>query len=434
MATALARRALSQRIALASTSSAGLSSSSVPAATAIAKASFSTCIPSAAPPPSSEMLRPRRQLTFTKKSGQSNFKTFLPISPGLRHLRQPISEHLHKGGPHRPLTVAKRGTGGRNDSGRITTRARGGGHKRRIRLVDFRRIETGEQNVVRIEYDPGRSAHIALLQHRQTKCFSYILAPAALRAGDVVQSFRSGFPDSFMIAPTAAPTTSVPSTPVVDPGAPQTVLPPSSALSLPGVRLAPVPAREAPTPSAPSRASTSMAQIDLGVLRSVAIRPGNCLPIRMIPVGTVIHAITLAPKGAAVLARSAGSSARIVSAQSASGKHAQIRLSSGEVRLVGLECFASIGTVSNADHQHSNLGKAGRKRWLGFRPQSRGVAMNATDHPHGGGRGKSKGNNHPMTYNAKGAKGQRTRAPSSKNGNKFVVKERPKRSEKRRGG
>ncbi|SCV67882.1 BQ2448_5493 [Microbotryum intermedium] len=433
MATALSRRALSQRIALASTSSAPLSSSSVAAASGITRASFSTSKPSAAPSPSSESARPRRQLIFTKKSGQSNFKTFLPISPGLRHLRQPISEHLHKGGPHRPLTVAKRATGGRNDSGRITTRARGGGHKRRIRLLDFRRIEQGEQDVVRIEYDPGRSAHIALLQHRETKYLSYILAPATLRAGDVVQSFRFGIPDSFMIASTAAPTASAPSTPVVDPGAPQTVLPPSAALSLPGVRPAPG-ARAAPTPSASSRPLASLAQIDLGVLRSVAIRPGNCLPIRLIPVGTVIHAITLAPNGAAVLARSAGSSARIISAQSASGKHAQIRLSSGEVRLVGLECFASIGTVSNPDHQHRNLGKAGRKRWLGFRPQSRGVAMNATDHPHGGGRGKSKGNNHPMTYNAKGAKGQRTRAPTSKNGNKFVVKERPKRSEKRRSG
>ncbi|BGP38752.1 mitochondrial 54S ribosomal protein rml2 [Rhodotorula kratochvilovae] len=348
--------------------------------------------------------KPRRVLTFAKKSGLSNFKTYLPVTPSLRQLRVPISEHLHKGGPFRPLTEAKRSQGGRNDHGRITIRARGGGHKRRIRLVDFTRRETGEQEVLRIEYDPGRSAHIALLKHKASGAMSYILAPTGLRAGDTVQSFRSGVPDAFLLGGGA------PAAPVedalegfVDPAAPQSVLPPAG-----------------------QQAPPSLAQIDVSVLRSLALRPGNCLPIRLIPVGTVVHGISLSPVGKAVLERSAGGSARIISASSPGGKHAQIRLSSGEVRLVGLDCVASIGTVSNPDHQHRNLGKAGRMRWLGFRPQSRGVAMNATDHPHGGGRGKSKGGTHPTDEWGNGMKGQRTRAPGSKNGNKAVVRERPR--------
>ncbi|KPV76230.1 uncharacterized protein RHOBADRAFT_34847 [Rhodotorula graminis WP1] len=354
----------------------------------------------------------RRILTFSKKSGQSTFKTYLPVTPSLRQLRVPISEHLHKGGPFRPLTEAKRGHGGRNDHGRITIRARGGGHKRRVRLVDFVRRETGEQHVVRIEYDPGRSAHIALVRHKETGAVSYILAPNGLREGDTVQSFRSGVPDSFLIGGGASAQRSnefgadvdadaaAESVDLVDPSAPQSVLPP--------------------------RAPPSLSQIDVSVLRSLALRPGNCLPLRLIPVGTVIHAIALSPEGKAVLERSAGGSARIISASSPGGKHAQVRLSSGEVRLVGLDCVASIGEVSNGDHQHRNLGKAGRMRWLGFRPQSRGVAMNATDHPHGGGRGKSKGGNHPTDEWGNGMKGQRTRAPQSKNGNKMVVRERPR--------
>ncbi|BGP14717.1 hypothetical protein JCM10213_002754 [Rhodosporidiobolus nylandii] len=353
----------------------------------------------------------RRVLTFAKKSGQSNFKTYLPVTPSLRQLRQPISEHLHKGGPFRPLTEAKRGTGGRNAFGRITTRARGGGHKRRIRLVDFTRRETGEQHVERIEYDPGRSAHIALLRHKQTGAMSYILAPLGLRAGDTVQSFRSGVPESFLLRADAAAEQGLSGD--LDPAAPQTVTPPS--------------------PSASSMAApASLAQIDVSALRSLALKPGNCLPIRLIPVGTIVHALTLSPDGPAVLERSAGASARIISASSPGGKHAQIRLSSGEVRLVGLECFASIGSVSNQDHQHRNLGKAGRMRWLGFRPQSRGVAMNSRDHPHGGGRGKSKGNNKRVDVYGNGADGQRTRPPMGKNGNKFVVRERPRGGEKRR--
>ena len=194
--------------------------------------------------------------------------------------------------------------------------------------------------------------------------------------GDTVQSFRAGIPESFTVDSVSSPTTSSASD-VADPSTPQTVLPPTP--SLPGVRTALLPSDSSAESTSPSKRSTSpaLAQIDLGVLRSIAIRPGNCLPLRLIPVGTQIYGITLSPSGPAVLARSAGSSARIISASSPGGKHAQVRLGSGEVRLVGLECVASIGTVSNPDHQHQNLGKAGRMRWLGFRPQSRGVAMNA---------------------------------------------------------
>lgn len=279
---------------------------------------------------------------------------------------------------------------------------------------------------MRIEYDPGRSAHIALIKHKQTGDLSYILAPETLREGDTVQSFRAGIPDSFTVdsATTGSST---------DPASPQSVLPPASSPSLPGLgssSSAAAAANEAPTPSSTTAGRTALAQIDLGTLRSVAIRPGNCLPLRLIPVGTLIHAITLSPEGPAIMARSAGHAARIISASSPTGKHAQVRLSSGEVRLIGLECVASIGTVSNPDHQHRNLGKAGRMRWLGFRPQSRGVAMNATDHPHGGGRGKSKSGKHPVSFSNVGAKGTRTRPPKSKNGNKFVVKERPRGTDK----
>lgn len=325
------------RLLLRPSSSSRLFSTSLPALKApTPRASSSSAEPTA---------RPHRVLTFEKKSGNSHFKTFLPVTASLRQLRQPISEHLHKGGPYRPLTEAKRGTGGRNEHGRITTRARGGGHKRRIRLVDFTRRETGEQTVERIEYDPGRSAHIALIKHNLTGAVSYILAPVTLRAGDIVQSFRSGVPDSFLLKTEDAPSNET-LEPQLDPSTPQSVLPPGSA---------------------PLTSPTSLAQLDISSLRSLALRPGNCLPIRLIPVGTIVHAITLSPDGHAVLSRSAGTSARIISASSPGGKHAQVRLSSGEVRLVGLDCFASVGEVSNPDHGNANLGKAGRMRWLGFR-------------------------------------------------------------------
>ncbi|WFD24122.1 mitochondrial 54S ribosomal protein rml2 [Malassezia equina] len=319
------------------------------------------------------------------------FKTFKPITPSIRWLRYPLATHLHRGGPVRALTRAKRSTGGRNHHGHITVRGRGGGHRRRLRLVDFYRWEAGEQRVVRIEYDPGRSAHIALLEHNETKRLSYILAPDGLSAGDTVQSYRTMKQDT---------------------------------------------------------ASTN--SLDLGIFRTHAIRPGNVLPLRLIPIGTTIHAISLRPLGPAKLVRAAGTNGQLVafssyrknatealdegdSAPTAQASHAQVRLASGEVRLVPIDCCATIGLVSNVDHQHRRLGKAGRSRWLGRRPKVRGVAMNAVDHPHGGGRGKSKSNKVPRSIYGYPLKFQRTRKPGTKKGNRMVVRERPRRNGKRAG-
>lgn len=264
------------------------------------------------------------------------FKTFKPITPSIRWVRIPLRTNLHRGRPVRSLTVAKRGTGGRNHHGHITVRGRGGGHRRRIRLVDFFRWESGEQQVVRLEYDPGRSAHIALIQHKTSGRQSYILAPDGVSPGDVVQSFRNHKDEA-----------------------------------------------------------GGASSLDMGIFRTHAIRPGNVLPLRLIPIGTEIHAISLRPLGPAQLVRSAGASGQLVafssyrkrttedagenadSASPTSGAtHAQVRLTSGEVRYVPIGCCATIGIVSNKDHQHRRLGKAGRSRWLGFRPKVRGVAMN----------------------------------------------------------
>ncbi|WFD35448.1 mitochondrial 54S ribosomal protein rml2 [Malassezia cuniculi] len=319
------------------------------------------------------------------------FKTFKPITPSIRWVRHPLRTHLHRGRPVRSLTIAKRSTGGRNHHGHITVRGRGGGHRRRIRMVDFFRWETGEQEVVRLEYDPGRSAHIALIRHRASGRLSYILAPDGVSPGDVVQSFRK-YKDE-------------------DGGS---------------------------------------SSLDMGIFRTHAIRPGNVLPLRLIPIGTAIHAISLRPLGPAQLVRSAGTSGQLVafssyrkraadreelpSASPSDGAtHAQVKLSSGEVRYVPINCCATIGVVSNKDHQHRRLGKAGRSRWLGFRPKVRGVAMNAVDHPHGGGRGKSKSNKVPRSIYGYPLKFQRTRKPGTRGGNRMVIRERPRRNGKRAG-
>ncbi|PKI83786.1 mitochondrial 54S ribosomal protein rml2 [Malassezia vespertilionis] len=321
------------------------------------------------------------------------FKTFKPITPSIRWLRYPLTLDLHRGAPVRELTRAKRKTGGRNHHGHITVRGRGGGHKRRLRLVDFYRWEAGEQKVLRLEYDPNRSAHIALIQHKDTHRLSYILAPDGLSAGDSVQSYRTAKKD--------------------DEGG----------------------------------ATTSGNSLDLGIFRTHAIRPGNVLPLRLIPIGTTIHAISLLPLGAAKMVRSAGTSGQLVAfssynkggavdaeaAPNSQGTHAQVRLSSGEVRFVPVDCCATIGVVSNKDHQHRRLGKAGRSRWLGRRPKVRGVAMNAVDHPHGGGRGKSKSNKAPRSIYGYPLKFQRTRKPGTRKGNRMVLRERPRRNGKRAG-
>lgn len=358
---------------------------------------------------------------FVRKDRQ--FKTYKPITRSIRWLRQPLNEHLHKGKPEHSLTIAKRSTAGRNHHGHVTVRGRGGGHRRRIRLVDFYRWQAGEQVVLRIEYDPGRSAHIALIKHKRTKLKSYILAPDGLRAGDTVQSYRTGVTDhditksSTIVDEVVSADGRELST---DPAAPQT-----AATSAPST-----------ASSTASSSGSSGSSLDLGIFRTQAIRPGNFLPLKLIPIGTTIHSITMNPFGPAKMVRSAGTFGQLVAFSDRSGggdSLAQVRLQSGEVRLIPSTCCAAIGTVSNKDHQHKRLGKAGRSRWLGRRPKVRGVAMNACDHPHGGGRGKSKSNMHPRSIYGHLAKGARTRKPGTRSGNQMVVRERPRRNGKRLG-
>jgi len=259
----------------------------------------------------------------------------MPVSPGMRHHQRPVHYHLWKGGPVRKLTIAKRSTGGRNNTGRITVRHRGGGHKRRIRILDYHRREPGPQTVVRIEYDPGRSGHIALIQHDETHQQSYILAAEGLRAGDKVESFRAGIPKNLY--------------------------------------------------------DKMGGKIDPGIMRIETIVKGNCLPLKMIPPTTVVFALGKDKSSGAKFCRAAGTSAVVVQLE---GEYTVCKLQSGEIRRLESDAPATIGAMSNEAHQHMKYGKAGRKRWLGIRPTVRGVAMNANEHPHGGGRGKSKGNKH----------------------------------------
>lgn len=262
----------------------------------------------------------------------------MPVSPGRRHHQRPIHDHLWKGKPFRKLTIAKRGTGGRNHTGKVTVRHRGGGHKRRIRIIDYQRREPGSQTVVRIERDPGRSGHIALIRHDETGKLSYILASEGLRAGDQVQSYRAGIPQQLI--------------------------------------------------------DKMGGRIDPGVMATETIVKGNCLPLKLIPVATVVFAMGLRPQDGAKLCRAAGSSAQVLQFD---GAWAVCKLQSGEIRKFPGDCCATIGVMSNEAHIHFKFGKAGRKRWLGIRPTVRGVAQNANEHPHGGGRGKSKGNKHPRS-------------------------------------
>ncbi|ORX69480.1 ribosomal protein L2 [Linderina pennispora] len=282
------------------------------------------------------------------------FKTWKPLAPTLRQRRMASRKDLHKGGPVRELTVAKRRTGGRNNTGKITCRHRGGGAKRRIRLVDFKRHTVGPQEVVRLEYDPGRTAHIALIKHMETGELSYILAPAGLKPG-AVELFRP------------------------------------------------------------------RADLMTDLQSKVNIDVGNCMPLRLIPIGTTIHNIGLHPFGRAQIARSAGASAQLL--YTAPTGTAQIKLMSGEVRRVPVDAPATIGSVSNPNHKHEKLGGAGARRRRGWRPTVRGTAMNTSDHPHGGGRGKSKGNKHPRSPWGKLAKGGKTRKHISP----MVIRGRPRR-------
>lgn len=265
-----------------------------------------------------------------------------PTSAGRRFQTGHDFAEITKDKPEKNLVVALRKTGGRNNYGRVTARHRGGGHKRLYRLIDFKRNKDEiPAKVAAIEYDPNRSARIALL-HYQDGEKRYILAPIDLKVGDTVIS---------------------------GPGA--------------------------------------------------DIKPGNALPLRQIPLGTLIHNIELKPGKGGQLARAAGSYAQLVAKE---GNYAQLRLPSGEVRLVHLNCKASIGQLSNVEHENLSIGKAGRKRWLGRRPRVRGVAMNPVDHPMGGGEGKSSGGRHPVSPWGMPTKGYKTRKP--KESDKFIIKRR----------
>ncbi|KAI9932931.1 hypothetical protein ASPWEDRAFT_47325 [Aspergillus wentii DTO 134E9] len=337
-------------------------------------------------------------------------RSYKPRTPGIRHLRRPINDHLWKGRPVQKLTFPKRGQGkgGRNNTGRVTMRHRGGGHKRRIRTVDFERAAPGPHVVERIEHDPGRSAHIALLRSQETKRLSYVLAAEGMRAGDVVQSYMPGIPDDLWKSMGGA--------------------------------------------------------VDPGVLAARTAWRGNCLPLHMIPVGTLIFNVGLRPGKGGQLCRSAGTFATVIAKggggqqpaqsqfqegaeaeeqkpltqrekqkQKRAAEHITIRLQSGEVRLIHKDCCATVGVASNANYQYSQLGKAGRSRWLNIRPTVRGLAMNAADHPHGGGRGKSKGNVDPKSpWGLPAKSGYKTR-PKWKV-NKAVVVPRVRNQGKRRRG
>ena len=270
-------------------------------------------------------------------------RKYKPTSPGRRGASVSGFDELTRARPEKALLDKRRTKAGRNNQGRITTRHQGGGNKRRYRQVDFRRNKDGvPAKVAHIEYDPNRSARIALLHYRDGEK-RYILAPDGLSVGDTLMS---------------------------------------------GDR--------------------------------AEIRPGNALPLRNIPVGTVVHAVELKPGGGAKMARSAGTSVQLVAKE---GKVATLRLPSGEMRLVEATCRGTVGEVGNAEHELIQLGKAGRNRWKGKRPSVRGVAMNPVDHPLGGGEGKSSGGRHPTS--PWGKKEGRTRK-KNKASNRMIVRRRGK--------
>src|SRR6266704_6319189 len=271
-------------------------------------------------------------------------KTFKPTTPSQRQLVIVDRSELWKGEPVKALTEGLRKNGGRNNTGRITLRHRGGG-KRRYRIIDFKR---GKSDVVatveRLEYDPNRTAFIALIKYEDGEQ-SYILAPQRLKAGDKVVAGEK-----------------------------------------------------------------------------VDVKPGNAMPMKNMPVGTIIHNIEMKPGKGGQMARAAGTYAQLVGRDAG---YALLRLSSGEVRMVRADCRATVGAVSNPDQQNIVIAKAGRNRWLGHRPSVRGVAMNPIDHPHGGGEGRTSGGRHPVTPWGKPTKGKKTR--SNKSTNRFILISRHKR-------
>ncbi|HET7663307.1 MAG TPA: 50S ribosomal protein L2 [Rhodanobacteraceae bacterium] len=271
-------------------------------------------------------------------------KTLKPTSPGRRGTVRVSTPDLHKGAPYAALTEAQSKTGGRNHHGRITTRHRGGGHKQHYRIIDFKRDKEGiAAKIERLEYDPNRTAHIALLCYADGER-RYIIAPKGVKAGDRVVS-----------------------------------------------------GKDAP------------------------IKTGNTLPLRNIPVGTTVHCIEMKPGKGAQIARSAGASVQLVARESG---YATLRLRSGEMRRVPVECRATIGEVGNSEHSLRKLGKAGAKRWQGIRPTVRGVVMNPVDHPHGGGEGKTSGGRHPVSPWGQPTKGYKTR--NNKRTEHFIVRHRSK--------
>ncbi len=268
-----------------------------------------------------------------------------PTSAGRRFVVRVVSPDLHKGAPYKPLLEKKSRNGGRNNRGRITTRHRGGGHKQHYRLIDFKRNKDGIPAVVeRLEYDPNRSANIALLKYKDGER-RYIIAPRGVKAGEELMSGSNS-----------------------------------------------------------------------------PIRPGNSMALRSVPVGSVVHCIELKPGKGAQVARSAGTSAQLVARE---GTYATLRLRSGEMRRVLAECRATLGEVSNSEHNLRSLGKAGATRWRGIRPTVRGVAMNPVDHPHGGGEGRTAGGRHPVSPWGMPTKGYKTR--SNKRTDKLIVRRRGKR-------
>lgn len=265
-----------------------------------------------------------------------------PTSPGRRFVVKVVNPELHKGEPYAPLLAPKAKTGGRNNKGRITRRHSGGGHKQKYRIIDFKRNKDGiDAKVERLEYDPNRSANIALLLYADGER-RYIIAPGKVSAGDVVSSGENS-----------------------------------------------------------------------------AIKIGNCLPLRNIPLGSTVHCIEMKPGKGAQIARSAGTSVQLVARE---GEYATLRLRSGEMRKVLSDCRATLGEVSNSEHSLRSLGKAGASRWRGIRPTVRGVAMNPVDHPHGGGEGRTSGGRHPVSPWGTPTKGYKTR--TNKRTDNMIVRRR----------
>jgi len=276
--------------------------------------------------------------------GGMAFKKFVPTSPGRRFMTVSTFDEITKSEPDKALLEPLKKHAGRNTAGRITVRHRGGGHKRKYRMIDFKRDKEGiPAKVAAIEYDPNRSARIALLNYADGEK-RYILAPVGLKPGAIISSGEGS-----------------------------------------------------------------------------EIRPGNCLKLRNIPVGSLVHNVEMKPGKGGQMVRSAGSVAQLMAKE---GKYAHIKLPSGEVRLILTECKATIGQVGNVDHENLSIGKAGRSRWLGFRPVVRGSAMNPVDHPHGGGEGKAPiGRKSPMSPWGMPTLGYKTRAKKKKS-DQFIVRKR----------